>query len=119
MKGAATAPLSGTKEPKTLGIQNKNPDTQKKPGGMAYSKEMSQIIEESIIAKVINVHWDDIVGIENAKSKLTETIILPAKKPELFQGLRTPTKGILLFGPPGNGKIMIAKAGRRGGWWHL
>ncbi|NYZ60957.1 CDC48 family AAA ATPase [Candidatus Micrarchaeota archaeon] len=58
-----------------------------------------------------NVHWDDVGGLDSLKMELKEAIDLPLKKPEVFEkmGIR-PLKGILLFGAPGTGKTMLAKA---------
>ncbi|MDD2655439.1 MAG: CDC48 family AAA ATPase [Candidatus ainarchaeum sp.] len=58
-----------------------------------------------------NVHWDDIGGLENMKRELKEALELPLKKPEVFEkmGIR-PLKGILLYGAPGTGKTLLAKA---------
>ena len=54
------------------------------------------------------VSWDDIVNIEEAKKAIKESIVFPTKRPDLFP-LGWP-KGILLFGPPGCGKTLLAAA---------
>uniref|UniRef100_A0A6B2L2C0 AAA+ ATPase domain-containing protein n=1 Tax=Arcella intermedia TaxID=1963864 RepID=A0A6B2L2C0_9EUKA len=71
---------------------------------------MVERIENEILSAQLNVHWSDIAGLEDVKCALNEMIILPHRNPEIFTGLRQPPKGLLLFGPPGNGKTMIAKA---------
>lgn len=68
-----------------------------------------QILNE-IVIKGDEVHWDDIAGLEQAKSSLKETVVYPFLRPDLFSGLREPARGMLLFGPPGTGKTMLARA---------
>lgn len=56
------------------------------------------------------VTFEDIAALEGAKQTLNEAVVLPLLAPELFTGIREPWKGVLLFGPPGTGKTMLAKA---------
>ncbi|XP_062215625.1 uncharacterized protein LOC133916121 [Phragmites australis] len=73
--------------------------------------------EKRLLADVIPPHeigvtFEDIGALESVKDTLKELVMLPLQRPELFSRgqLMKPCKGILLFGPPGTGKTMLAKA---------
>jgi fidgetin-like protein 1 len=68
-----------------------------------------QIFNE-IVVKGDEVHWDDVAGLDGAKNALKEAVVYPFLRPDLFMGLREPARGMLLFGPPGTGKTMLARA---------
>lgn len=72
--------------------------------------ELSGAIEGAIVSEKPDVTLEDVAGLQDVKSALREAIVLPLMRPDLFTGSRRPWKGILLFGPPGCGKTMIAKA---------
>ena len=71
---------------------------------------MCKQIIETIMDDGPGITWNDIIGLQEVKQQLLENIIYPQLRPDMFTGLRTPTRGMLLYGPPGNGKTMIAKA---------
>jgi len=72
--------------------------------------ELQSDIESMVIREKPDVHWEDVADLERAKQALRESIILPILRPDLFTGAREPWKGVLLFGPPGCGKTLVAKA---------
>jgi len=64
--------------------------------------------DEMVMKEKPNVRWDDVVGVDDAKNALRESIVYPTKRPDLFP-LGWP-RGILLYGPPGCGKTILAAA---------
>lgn len=70
------------------------------------------IASQLVVPEEINVNWKDIAGLDHLINELRETVILPIQKRELFADSRLtqPPKGVLLHGPPGCGKTLIAKA---------
>ncbi|KAI8545265.1 hypothetical protein RHMOL_Rhmol07G0028000 [Rhododendron molle] len=78
--------------------------------GSGYDEKLGEMINSVIVDRSPSVKWEDIAGLEKAKQALMEMVILPTKRRDLFTGLRRPARGLLLFGPPGTGKTMLAKA---------
>ncbi|XP_065674911.1 uncharacterized protein LOC100197788 [Hydra vulgaris] len=65
---------------------------------------------ESTIFKQGTITFDDIAGLDEAKTLLKEAVVLPLQYPHLFTGKRKPWRSILLYGPPGTGKSRMAQA---------
>ena len=64
--------------------------------------------DEMVMKEKPDVRWEDVVGVDDAKNALRESIVYPSKRPDLFP-LGWP-RGILLYGPPGCGKTILAAA---------
>ncbi|KAL7693553.1 putative AAA+ ATPase domain, ATPase, AAA-type, core, katanin p60 ATPase-containing subunit A-like 2 [Plasmopara halstedii] len=73
-------------------------------------RPIAETITREIFQKNPDVRWNNVVGLVETKRLLKEAVVMPLKYPQLFQGLLSPWTGILLYGPPGNGKTMLAKA---------
>ncbi|MDP3765758.1 MAG: CDC48 family AAA ATPase [Nanoarchaeota archaeon] len=80
-----------------------------------YFKEALKVVRPSALREVLveipNIKWSDIGGLGNVKQELIEAVEWPLKHPEAFKRLGVrPPRGILLFGAPGTGKTLLAKA---------
>ncbi|MBD3351039.1 MAG: AAA family ATPase, partial [Candidatus Lokiarchaeota archaeon] len=73
-------------------------------------QELERAVMGTVLLEKPDITWEDIAGLPEPKQALREAVVLPITHKHLFKGARKPWKGILLFGPPGTGKTMLAKA---------
>ncbi|MEM2848992.1 MAG: CDC48 family AAA ATPase [Candidatus Bathyarchaeia archaeon] len=78
---------------------------------MQAYREITPTAMREVEVEVPTVHWDEIGGLDDVKQQLRESVEWPLKNPKLFENMGIkPPRGILLYGPPGCGKTLLAKA---------
>ncbi len=82
--------------------------SQNSPKGPQVVQQLKASFSELVITEKPDVKWDDVIGLEDCKMAIRESIVFPFLRPDLFK-LGWP-RGILLYGPPGCGKTMVAAA---------
>ncbi|XP_048338387.1 outer mitochondrial transmembrane helix translocase-like [Sphaerodactylus townsendi] len=80
--------------------------------GVKLTEHEMNIAAHLVDPKDIKVSWEDIAGLDEVVRELQDTVILPFQQKHLFRHSRLcqPPRGVLLYGPPGCGKTLLAKA---------
>ncbi|XP_040380234.1 peroxisomal biogenesis factor 6-like [Oryza brachyantha] len=111
MKGANGSKKPDTEKSTTLPLKDGDGPLPPQKPEIPDNEFEKRIRPEVIPASEIGVTFDDIGALADIKESLQELVMLPLRRPDLFKGgLLKPCRGILLFGPPGTGKTMLAKA---------
>jgi SpoVK/Ycf46/Vps4 family AAA+-type ATPase len=99
--------LQGVSAP---GEEQRKESEEEKPfeAATAPSETKKDTFKDLVLREKPNVKWEQVVGLEQAKKAIKEAIVYPVQRPDLFP-LGWP-RGILLFGPPGCGKTLLAAA---------
>lgn len=92
------------------GDENGGQEEEKKFEGSIFDSDLVDLLERDIVQKNPDTRWDDIADLHEAKRLLEEAVVLPMWMPDFFKGIRRPWRGVLMVGPPGTGKTMLAKA---------
>jgi vacuolar protein-sorting-associated protein 4 len=101
----------GSEAPKShqiIGGNNKAPERFGNSSQQVNDRIAKDDIEELVMKEKPDVSWDQVIGLEDAKRAIRESIVYPTKRSDLFP-LGWP-RGILLYGPPGCGKTLLAAA---------
>ncbi|KAK7315174.1 hypothetical protein VNO77_33709 [Canavalia gladiata] len=106
------APENKSETEKSIPVTKKDGENPTPAKAEVPDNEFEKRIRPEVIpANEIGVTFADIGALEEIKESLQELVMLPLRRPDLFKGgLLKPCRGILLFGPPGTGKTMLAKA---------
>ena len=78
---------------------------------MSAYREITPTAMREVYVEVPQVQWTQVGGLKQVKQELMESVEWPLKKPEVFKRMGiNPPRGILLYGPPGSGKTLLARA---------
>jgi SpoVK/Ycf46/Vps4 family AAA+-type ATPase len=100
--------VGGSFEPPAQTGEDKEKPTEEEAATPPSESARKASFDELILKEKPQVKWDEVVGLDQAKKAIKEAIVYPVQRPDLFP-LGWP-RGILLFGPPGCGKTLLAAA---------